>query len=134
MKKTVKTATLLRNIFDAYSDASMLLETDEFMLFVWLYQEANKNNYGKFPASINMVRAKLRIGRSRQEKITSLFARQEWLTISKEHDEYRVPYRSFYVDINKLADEFILMRLFVPGSQTFNDLLELFQATAESLK
>ena len=128
--KTIKTASLLRKIWNTFNDTQSLAP-DEFMVFVWLFQESGKHLYKEFPASIPNMQNTIRIGRTRQETILKTFESQGWLHIGKMINEYGVPYRSFFLDIKSLSDKSVLSHLFAPESKTFSELLELFKEQAK---
>lgn len=131
MNKTVKTATLLRTTWKTFHES--MLDPDEFTFFVWLFTKASKEDWKEFPASINDVERQVKIKRGKQETIIRKFVGMGWLKAGKVSDEYGVPYRSFYVDITRLAEEDVLRRMFYPRKEgVYTDLLILFQGISKS--
>lgn len=129
--KTTKTASGLRALVRLQEDS--FLTPDELALFLWIYTEASKFNWKGYAASISKVENGTLVKRRGQERIIEKFVSLGWLIVSLKPDEYGVPYRWFFVDMKKLANEEVLCKMFKCYTDTYSNLLALFRSISEVL-
>lgn len=129
--KTTKVASELRSRLRIQQDS--FLTPAELTIFLWIYNEASNSCWKEFPASISDVESGTLVKRRRQEKVIGKFTGLGWLKVDKLKDKHDVPYRSFFADMKKLADEQVLAKMFKPDTETYTGLLTLFQGISEVL-
>ena len=105
-----------------------LLPPDEVIMFDWLLIKSISFGYVEFHYSQSRIEKEIRIKRTRQDKIISLFQELKFLTVSvKEFSYSKGRVKHFHVSFDVLSDKDVLSEIIDSESSIFNNFISFME-------